>query len=99
MTIKIYDYDNKVSEISIPDDKQIAEIMVHILSGDETGVIRFTDGSRLLFDASDNRLCGYEDGVYFVEGENIQKWIDFDVKSCSETISYARQGMFYDLED
>lgn len=91
MIIKIYDYDNRATEITIPDDKVISAIFVCVLSGDETGIICFTDGTAISFDASGCRTVSFYDGCYVVLGENIQKWINFDVSKCTTTISYARQ--------
>lgn len=54
MTIRIYDYDDNVVKIEIP-DKPIKSINVIVLSGDETGTIRFEDGTQFDFDASDDR--------------------------------------------
>ena len=48
MTIRIYDFDDNVVKIEIP-DKPIKSIDAIVLSGDETGTIRFD------FDASDDR--------------------------------------------
>ena len=48
MTIRIYDFDDNVVKNEIP-DKPIKRIDVIVLSGDETGTIRFD------FDASDDR--------------------------------------------
>lgn len=56
MIIKIYDYENKPTEIVIPDDKEISAIFVVVLSGDETGIVMFTDGTSIRFDASDCRI-------------------------------------------
>ena len=75
MIMKIYDYDNKITEIELPDDKQIEAIFVSIVSGDETGFVYFTDDSSIKFDASDCRSFGYDDGSYIVGGDNIQKWL------------------------
>ena len=96
MKIKIYDYDNRATEVDIPDDKVIGGIFVCVLSGDETGTIIFTDGTTMDFDALSNgfRLHSFFDGSYVVAGKNIQKWIDFDVNHCEHTISYARQEVF-----
>ena len=41
MKMKIYDYDDKVREVEIPDDKHIKAIHVTIWSGDETGFMLF----------------------------------------------------------
>lgn len=95
MIIKIYDYQNDAKEITLP-NKKIAEISVTILSGDETGFVKFIDGTKIKFDASDARIASYYDGAYTLEGENIQKWIDFK-PSGNRTISYERQGVF-DIE-
>lgn len=96
MKIKIYDYDNRVSKVDVPDDKVISAIFVCVLSGDETGIILFTDGTTMNFDAmrSGCRLHSFFDGYYVVAGKNIQKWIDFDVNHCKGTISYVRQEAF-----
>lgn len=94
MIIKIYDYDNKITKIEIPDDKQIETIFVSIVSGDETGFVYFTDGSSITFDASDCRLLGYDDGGYIVRGDNIQKWLDWEPNGDDYTYSYSRQRVF-----
>lgn len=96
MKIKIYDYDNRATEVCIPDDKAISTIFVCILSGDETGIICFADGTTMDFDALCNglRLHSFFDGCYVVAGEDIQKWINFDADKCSTTISYTRQEAF-----
>ena len=57
MKVKIYDYDDKIKEIKIPEDKQIKSIYVRICSGDETGYINFTDNTSIMFDASCTRCC------------------------------------------
>ena len=54
MKIRIYDYANNAVNIEIP-DKPIKRIHVRILTGDETGMILFEDGTQLGFDASDDR--------------------------------------------
>lgn len=95
MIITIYDYDNKETKITLP-DKNIKEIYVHVLSGDETGYVRFEDDSRIDFDASDCRIVGYDDGKYFVTGKDIQKWINFKPPHYG-TNSYRRQSLFDEL--
>lgn len=92
MIITIYDYANATKEITLP-DKDISEITVIVISGDETGYVEFTDGTKVEFDASDCRFISYYDGIYTVEGEDIQKWINFE-PSGNRTVSYERQGIF-----
>lgn len=55
MKMRIYDYDDKVKEVEIPDDKHIEAIYVTIWSGNETGFMVFAEGGCVDFDASDNR--------------------------------------------
>ena len=99
MKIKVYDYDNRATKIDIPDDKEISAIVVCVLSGDETGIIRFTDGTTIRFDASDSRTWSFYDGLYVVTGEDIQKWIKFNAKKhASDDIPEARQNAFSDEE-
>ena len=93
MIIKIYDYSNKATELVIPDDKEITQIYVTVLSGDETGFFVFKDGSSLSFDASNSRIMTFFDGDYIVEGENIKRWIDFNPEDDGLTWSYSRQSM------
>lgn len=96
MTIKVYDYKNRANNIDIPDDKEISAIFVCVLSGDETGIICFADGTTMGFDAlcESFRTHSFYDGCYAVIGQNIQKWIDFNSKCCKGTASYKRQELF-----
>ena len=101
MKFKVYDYDNRAIKIDIPNNKVISAIFVCILSGDETGIICFTDGTTMKFDAlcKGLRLHSFFDGCYVVAGEDIQKWIDFEANEDSGTISYTRQGLFTGCDD
>ena len=92
MAIRIYDYDDNAVKIEIP-DKPIKSINVIVLSGDETGTIRFEDGTRFDFDASDDRNTDFYDGSYFVEGDDIKRWLSFRPRA-GRTAWYGRQEMF-----
>lgn len=94
MIMKIYDYDNRATEVELPNDKQIEGIFVNIISGDETGFVCFTDASCIRFDASNCRLFGYDDGGYIIRGDNIQKWLDWEPNDDDYTYSYSRQRAF-----
>lgn len=87
MKFKIYDYDNKATIVEIP-DKSIHHITVTILSGDETGIVYFKDGTTQSFDASDCRSTDYFDGEYIVDFAYIKEWAsinpkvdEYDIKS------------------
>lgn len=73
MKFKVYDYDNKATEVEIL-DKPIQSILVTILSGDETGTVYFEDGTEQRFDASDCRNTDHFDGAYVVNGDEVTKW-------------------------
>lgn len=88
----IYDYADNKTEIVLP-DKEILRIYVSVISGDETGNVEFTDGSLLYFDASNSRYMSFYDGSYIVEGENIEKWLNFK-PSNTTTVSYERYDAF-----
>lgn len=92
--ITIYDYNDREVHVEIP-DKEITGIVVHVLSGDETGFIQFMDGTCIHFDASNCRMIGYDDGYYCVNGEDIEKWLNFKPnKEDLFCFSYERQSIF-----
>lgn len=92
MIIKIYDYRNRAKFITIP-DKEIIEISVTVLSGDETGCIKLADGTKIMFDAASDRFDDYYDGSYSVTGANIEKWLNF-TRPVPRYMSYARRDEF-----
>ena len=89
MKVKIYDYDDKVKEVEIPDDKHIEAIYVTIWSGDETGFMTFVEGGY---------VSDY-DGQYIVNGDNIQKWLNWTPTNGEYLLpySYMRQMAFSGL--
>lgn len=90
MKFKIYDYDNKATIVEIP-DKPIHHITVTILSGDETGIVYFKDGTTQSFDASDCRNTDCFDEEYIVDDMYIKEWIAINPKVGSyDTKSYER---------
>ena len=99
MKVKIYDYDDKVKEVEIPDDKHIKAIHVTIWSGDETGFMTFVEGGCVDFDASDNRYVSDYDGQYIVDSDNVQKWLNWTPTNGEYLLpySYVRQMAFSGL--
>lgn len=99
MKFKIYDYDNEKVEVEVP-DKPIDHITVTILSGDETGVIYFKDGTTQSFDASDCRSFDYFDDEYIVNDMFIKEWaaINPKVDECGIK-SYERAKAFRKMRD
>lgn len=103
MKFKIYDYDNKASVVEIP-DKPIDYIHVIVLSGDETGIVYFKDGTTQSFDASDCRSFDYFDDEYIVNDMFIKEWAainpkvdEYDIKSY-ERAKRIRKIMFESRE-
>ena len=90
MKFKIYDYDNKATIVEIP-DKPIDYIHVIVLSGDETGIVYFKDGTTQSFDASDCRDTDCFDEEYIVDDMFIKEWIAINPRVGSyDTKSYER---------
>ena len=90
MKFKIYAYDNEKVEVEVP-DKPIHHITVIILSGDETGVIYFKDGTTQWFDASDCRHMSFFDDEYIVDDMYIKDWMVINPKVGKyDTKSYER---------
>ena len=90
----IYDYANNRVEVELP-DKEIVGISVIILSGDETGHVEFADGTRLDFDASDERLAHFFDGGYYVKKEDVKRWLEWSVNNEVVCASYERMAEFF----
>lgn len=95
--VKIYDFQSEAVKIEIP-DKEICGISVAVLSGDEVVEFEFMDGTVIHEDSSKTRLHNFYDGSYFVEGENIEKWLAYK-PSGKRTASYERQEMFEEEEE
>ena len=99
MKFKIYDYDNEKVEVEVP-DKPIDHITVTILSGDETGIVYFKDGTTQSFDASDCRNTDVFDEEYIVDDMYIKEWIAINPKVGSYgTKSYKRAKAFRKMRD
>lgn len=97
MKFKIYDYENNAIEVDTGDEP-INLIAVTILSGDETGLIVFEDGTTKSFDASNCRSTDYFDDQYVVSGDQVEKWASINphVAKC-ETKSYKRASAWKKL--
>lgn len=96
--MKLYDYANNAVEVELP-DKETKAIYVHVISGDETGIVNFTDGTHIYFDASDSRMIGYDDGSYTVEGDMINKWLTWKPSGKRTTAAYERQEWVWEEEE
>lgn len=98
MKIKLYDYDNKVSEFDLGRD-DVASIHVCVLSGDEVATVVFSDGSTQKYDASDKRFWSYYDGEYVIATKlEIDRWMAFvPTSQKNDVAAYKRQRMFCDL--
>ena len=91
MEVKIYDYDNNVVEVELP-NKDIESIFVTIVSGDEIVTFNFVDGTSLTRDSSSSRNMDFYDGNYMVCRNKVKEWIDFK-PTHGKTASYERAGM------
>lgn len=96
--IIVYGYDGRGRVLSLGrySIEDIKSIYVRIKTGDETGVITFSDESTLNFDAGRMRYITKDDGEYIVGGrESIKAWCAFGRKTAAhEGISYDRMDRF-----
>ena len=75
MKIRIYDYAGEETIVELK-DSPILLITVKEISGDEVIVVRYTDGTRQVFDSSNSRCMSFDDGEYDIIGEeNINKFL------------------------
>lgn len=88
----IYDFDDNPIEVELP-DKEIEKILVCVFSGDEIGIVEFTDGSILKFDASGSRVTDHFDGTYTVKKNDIEEWMNFEMPE-KKMLSYIRMEHF-----
>ena len=78
MKFTIYDYNDKATEVDTG-DKEIKELFVQVLSGDEVVTVDYDDGTKETFDSSTNRLVSYVEESYIVQKDRIQDWINIVV--------------------
>lgn len=72
----IYGYDNFPVGIELP-KKEIEQIVVRILSGDETAEVWFSDGEKAYYDAGICRFVTYLDKEYTVPKELVNEWLEW----------------------
>lgn len=75
-SITFYDYENHPVKVKIPENKEISLIYVTVLSGDEVGMIVFTDNSEQAFDTSTERVTPTYQGSYDVTRDELDKFIN-----------------------
>lgn len=88
MELRIFDYANKVSTIKTQ-DKEIKQIEVTILTGDEIITVWYEDGTCEKFDSNFSRCQDFFDGSYVVTKNKLHKWNEFE-----PTDAYMRQFAF-----
>lgn len=94
MYITAYQYDNKITLVEIP-DLPISEIKVIVVSGDEAGIVVFSNGDEINFDSGISRFMNFVDGGYVVSGDEINEWLNFiPDRNEFEAFSYQRLNRF-----
>ena len=97
MKFNIFDFKYNPIEVDTGDEP-IYPITVPPLSGDETGLIVFEDGTTQAFDASERRFIDYFDVQYVVPGNQIEKWASIKPHVGEhETKSYKRADVWRKL--
>ena len=97
---KIYDYANRAKEIELRDDLKL--LVVRVITGDEVIWAYYKDGTTESFDSSDSRINDSDDGLYIVDTDKLDAWLNFNVHDDrfkgsffeQDTISGARMEEF-----
>lgn len=97
---KIYDYDNRAKEIELRDD--LKRLVVQVITGDEVIWAYYKDGTTESFDSSDCRTDDFDDGLYIVDIDKLDAWLNFNADDDRfkgnifkrDTISYKRMEEF-----
>lgn len=96
MIFDIYDYKGKATKADTH-NKEVRQLLVQVLSGDEVVTVDYGDGTNETYDSSNNRFINRFDGSYSVTLEDLQEWIAYGVSranSNSENLSYKRMYEF-----
>ena len=64
MIIKILDYKSRAKEVDVGELKDIRKMQVDVVTGDEILTVTYKDGSKKIFDSSDDRTRAFFDGDY-----------------------------------
>lgn len=97
---KIYDYANRAKDIELRDDLKL--LVVRVITGDEVIWAYYKDGTTESFNSCDCRTEDYDDGLYIVDTDKLDAWLNFNVDNArfkgdyfdSDKISYARLETF-----
>lgn len=97
---KIYDYENRAKEIELRDDLKL--LVVRVITGDEVIWAYYKDGTTESFNSCDCRTEDYDDGLYIVDTDKLDAWLNFNADDDRfkgsifkrDMISYARQEAF-----
>nr|DAF27344.1 MAG TPA: hypothetical protein [Caudoviricetes sp.] len=74
MKFKIFDYAGR-EVIVDAGDKEIRQIRVEEVTGDEVIEIEYVDGSIEEFDSGICRLTDFRDGAYRISGDDLKEWL------------------------
>lgn len=72
--IWLRDYQSKICKVQLRDE--IKMIIINVISGDETAIIVYEDGTSEEFDSSSNRYINYYDGTYIVPADRLEEFND-----------------------
>ena len=89
MKFKIYDYDNKATEIDVG-NKIIDHIRVLVLSGDEVVRVFFENGKNEVFDSSNYRVISLYEGQYEIHKSKLFKWVSYQPNPEDGAVAYQR---------
>lgn len=91
MIVKILDYSGEARNVDVGDIEKVRRMFIAVLSGDEVLHVLYKDGTRILFDSSEERMISELDSIYDIydvdTGLNMleNEWYVERTDSCTRT--------------
>ena len=70
---KLKDWTGKVRDFTLESEKEVKNIVLFILAGDEVVYITFADGERQIFDSCEDRVMSMFDDFRVISLEELQQ--------------------------
>ena len=69
--VKLIDYKDNEHRFVIEDFENVSELIFEILSGDGVLTVVYSNGKRVEFDSSNDRLMDFHDGMWILQPKDI----------------------------
>ena len=103
MSVKIFDYSDKVSVIDIDiTSDEITDVFIEVVTGDEILNVLYKDGTEKRFDSlvNDERVSDFSDWKYYLKRNGILSriWLNEDYQNRNGSLWFLKQFAIKILE-